>query len=137
MLGVHAQQKCDNGSNIKSAWGELDGETCADHNLQLCVVKTTEIPRIQQVLKRMAGITAHFSRSNLGLSKLHEIQEKRGLPKTKPASKAATRWNGYFVQGVWFVQNADAILEYDEKVTLIADAVCTPLSASTAEHAGP
>lgn len=111
-------QKCDNGSNIKKAWGDLEGHECACHNLQLCVNAFLATDRVKECVVAMNGITAHFSRSNLGLSKLHEIQMKQGLPKSKPSSKSATRWMGQFHQAVWFVHNATAITSYDTQVTL-------------------
>lgn len=111
-------QKCDNGSNIKKAWGDLDGHECACHTLQLCVNAFLAVDRIHECVKAMNGITAHFSRSNLGLTKLHDIQRELGLPLTKPSSRAATRWLGQFHQCVWFVHNAAAVTKYDLAVSM-------------------
>lgn len=109
-------QKCDNGSNIKRAWGDLDGHECICHTLQLCVNTFLAHHRIAECVKAMNHISSHFSRSTLGVSKLHEIQTKLGLPKSKPPKTSATRWMGQFNQIVWFVHNAAAITEYDKNV---------------------
>ena len=109
-------QKCDNGANIKAAWGELEGHECAAHNIQLSVNKFLQHERIEECITAMNGITAHFRRSVPGRKKLHEIQRNLGLPQTKPPSGCATRWLGSFHQGVWFVQNAAAITAYKLQV---------------------
>ena len=113
-------QKCDNGANIKSAWGEMGGHECAAHHIQLSVKKFLEHDRIKECVTAMSGMTAHWHRSVLGKKKLHEIQYKLGLPQTKPPSACATRWLAGFHQGVWFVQNAAAITEYNTEVCSLA-----------------
>ena len=42
-------QKCDNGSNMVKAWGELDGHERAAHNPQLCVNKFMEQPSVMKL----------------------------------------------------------------------------------------
>ena len=108
--------KCDNGSNMVKAWGELDGHECAAHNLQLCVNKFMKQPRILSVMKSLLGITAHFSRSGKACKALHDIQDSLGLPRSKPPSGSKTRWMGQFHLAVWFVQNAAAMKEYSLQV---------------------
>jgi hypothetical protein len=54
----------DEGSNMLSAWNEIEGAGCVCHRQQTCLGKALSCEAIQPLLKILKGICAHFHRSN-------------------------------------------------------------------------
>jgi hypothetical protein len=90
----------DHAGNIMNGMNAIqsDGMGCFCHKLELCVKRFNDHAGIAPTVRKVKGITGHFSRATgkNGLVRFREIQRSEGLPVRNPQSASETRWRGTF-----------------------------------------
>jgi len=103
----------DGASNMQKGMSCFETSPCPAHLGQRCVIAFFNVPRLAQTKVRTKGIAAVFRRSPLGLSCLHQCQERYSLPQTQPPRSVEVRWNSTFLQWEWFPVQQRALQMFD------------------------
>ena len=96
------------------AWKGLPQGFCVAHTNELSVNLFLKEPMIQACVKKLKARTRWLHQCHAGMEHLHELQERLGLPQTKPQSTGnSTRWHFTHDMFHWYQEQQEAIIMLD------------------------